>query len=313
MTRGFLKKYKKYIIITFLLEILTIFLPYIVTSISLKKTELKLYSYEKSGKTVIINTNGINTKMDVEEFIPCVLYSILPIDYEEEALKAEILIIRTYIFYKMGNNNSINVSELKLPYTLFNQLEEKWGKDYEYNYNYTMKLINKTNGLIITYEGNPIYPYYHELSEGKTADGEFPYLKSVDSAGDIQAEDYLGIIYYTKEDMINKLKENFGLDIKPEELLSKIVINKFEGNNYVSTVSVGDKTIPGEDFTTAFQLASNSFTIEEFSEGIKIVCKGKGSGKGLSLYGAKNLALEGKSYEEIIKYYFTGVNCEKKF
>ena len=58
-------------------------------------------------------------------------------------------------------------------------------------------------------------------------------------------------------------------------------------NTYVDTVSVYDKSFGAEEWEKKFGLSSLAFTIEKFSDGIKMICKGKGNGKGLSLYGAK--------------------------
>lgn len=64
--------------------------------------------------------------------------------------------------------------------------------------------------------------------------------------------------------------------------------------------------ISGEDFMKTFSLVSGSYTVEEFAEGIKMVSKGIGSGKGLSLFGAKKMAEQGSSYMDIIGHYYSG-------
>ena len=43
-----------------------------------------------------------------------------------------------------------------------------------------------------------------------------------------------------------------------------------------------------------------------------IVTKGLGHGLGLSQYGANELAKEGKTYQEILQYYYKDVSIEKK-
>ena len=270
----------------------------------LRKNQIsRIYTPKLSGRTIVLN-DGV--KLDMEEFIPCVLYAMLPYEYEEEALKAQILIIRTYIMLKMGQNNEISGSELGLPYTTYADLEKEWGRDYEKLYNYTNKLITNTEMQVIKYEGQLIHPYYHEISEGTTCEGEQPYLKPVESSMDISADNYLGITYFTKEEVIARLKDGCGVELKPEELITKITVNKCENSNYVKTVSVGEAVISGEDFMKMFSLVSGSYTVEEFAEGIKMVSKGIGSGKGLSLFGAKKMAEQGSGYMDIIRHYYNG-------
>ncbi|MCI8327758.1 MAG: hypothetical protein HFI37_08305 [Lachnospiraceae bacterium] len=64
-------------------------------------------------------------------------------------------------------------------------------------------------------------------------------------------------------------------------------------------------------FTEAFELSSSCFTIKEMDDHIRIVTKGCGHGFGLSQYGASEMAKDKKKYDEILKYYFSGVKIEK--
>lgn len=314
-------KYKKQIICMAAIIIFAILFPYIVTCVKMKDVSVRVYKPKLSGKSIVLDgytesDSSVNSKgeqdkgnvtLDLEEFLPCVLYSMLPYDYEEEALKVQLLIIRTYIMMKMGENKEIRTSELGLPYTTFSDLEKKWGSDYEKLYNNTNKLIYNTSMQVIKYDGNCIYPYYHEVGEGTSCEGEYEYLKPVESREDVSADNYLGISYFAKEEIISNLKKAYGVELQADELLSKIVLNKYETCNYVKTISIGEVVISGEDFMQLFSLASLSFTVEEFAEGIKMVSKGVGNGKGLSLYGAKKMAEQGSSYEDIIKHYYSGV------
>ena len=59
-----------------------------------------------------------------ELFIPLVLYSVMPEGYEEETMKAMVVIIRTYIIHKMDGNETINAETLGLPYTTYVELEK---------------------------------------------------------------------------------------------------------------------------------------------------------------------------------------------
>ena len=40
--------------------------------------------------------------------------------------------------------------------------------------------------------------------------------------------------------------------------------------------------------------------------------KGLGHGYGLSIYGANEMAKEGKTYQEILSYYYSGIEITKK-
>lgn len=300
-------KYKVNIAVISFISLFALFFPYIVTIINMKKADVRIFKPEMSGKYVTISNGGEHIEIDIELYIPLVLYSIMPESYEEETLKAMTVIIRTYIIHKMDGAGKINVEELGLPYTTYVELEKKWGTKYEEKYNYTMKLIENTNKQVIYYEGKAIYPYYHEISAGVTNSGEYGYLQSVESKEDMQAEEYLGVLYFTAENMCEKLQSMINTDLTGKNLIEEITLNMEDNNEYVRSISIGETVIGAEDWQKMFELPSTAFTFEPFSDGYKMVSKGKGLGKGLSIYGAEKMAKEGKSYDEIIKYYFTGV------
>lgn len=271
------------------------------------KTGNVVYEPKMYGKNVIIRNNDKTLEMDVEMFVPLVVYSMMPVKYEKEALKAQMVIIRTFILYKMGDNNTINADELTLPYTTYSELEKKWGKNYEKNYNYTMKLLVETNCEAIYCDSKYICPYYHELSAGVTNSGEEPYIKSVDSAYDKDSKEFLKIAYFTIEDVREKLKNIVTSDISDEEFINSVKANYEENGEYVRTVTVMNSTILAKDWATIFNLPSQAFSIESFSGGFKMSSKGIGDGKGLSVNGALKMAKDGSGYRDILKYYFYNI------
>ena len=70
-------------------------------------------------------------------------------------------------------------------------------------------------------------------------------------------------------------------------------------------------TASGQDLRTLFSLRSTSFTVSAGAEGVTFSVTGYGHGVGMSQYGANAMAQEGKSYEEILKWYYTGVEVEE--
>ena len=53
---------------------------------------------------------------------------------------------------------------------------------------------------------------------------------------------------------------------------------------------------------------SKSFTVSASADGVTFSVTGYGHGVGMSQYGANALAKEGKSYDEILKWYYTGID-----
>lgn len=305
--RKYLIRNRRKIGIIFIIAFFFIMFPYTVTMINFGKTRGVVYEPETYGKSVVIKNNNKTMEIDVEMFVPLVVYSMMPVKYEKEALKAQMVIIRTFIQYKMGDNNSIDADELTLPYTTYSELEKKWGKKYEKNYNYTMKLLVETNRETIYYDGKNICPYYHELSAGVTNTGEEPYLKSVDSSADKENKNFNKIAYFTMDEIREKLKNIINPDISDEDLSGSIKVNYEENGEYVRTVSIGDNIILAKDWSEIFNLPSYAFAVENFSGGFKMSSKGIGDGKGLSVNGALKMAEDGKEYRDILKYYYSDI------
>ena len=68
----------------------------------------------------------------------------------------------------------------------------------------------------------------------------------------------------------------------------------------------------GEEFRNCLNLNSACFYLKEVEGKVRIVTKGLGHGLGLSQYGANELAKEGKTYREILQYYYKDSSIEKR-
>ena len=138
------------------------------------------------------------------------------------------------------------------------------------------------------------------------------YLKSVDSSDDIQVKNYLSIKYFDRKDFVNIIREKYEkIEISEKSVPEDISITNEDGSEYVKTVLVGKEKISGDDFAKLFDIPSPCFTIEEYEGQIRVISKGIGHGYGISIYGANIMAENGKTYDEIIKYYFSGTHIEQ--
>ncbi len=57
----------------------------------------------------------------------------------------------------------------------------------------------------------------------------------------------------------------------------------------------------------AYDWNSSAFSFQEVDGEIRVMTKGLGHGLGLSLYGANELAKEGFSYKDILKYFYSEI------
>ena len=289
--------------------------PWIVTLIFTGEYNGKVYG-TSSGSYFVVVDKG---KVDLEDFVAYALVKQMDIDEDEEALKAQSVIVRTYIYEKMCENKvkKINVDKLDLPYISYKEMENIWDEDFTKNHSKLMKVVEGTEGKVLMYEGEPIKPFFHNLSCGYTRDGVtnlgegFNYLVSVQSVGDVNSENYQNSVSYSKEEFVKILrKEKEDIALSSDNPLETMQIVKRDKGGYIEELQIGNVTMTGDEFTKIFQLKSPNFQVEEADGEIIIVTKGIGHGMGLSIYGAKLLAKNGKGYTEILQHYYSEVYLE---
>ena len=313
----FKNKIIRYIAKYLLIAFLVMCFPWVVTLAFNHSDGGYIYNTADSGRYVVVPQG----RVDVEDFTAFVVASQMDIDEEEEALKAQAVIVRTHIYQKLEElgSDTINVEDIGFTYSTYDELEELWGDSFPENYNRLMKIVNNTSCQVITYEGELIKPYFHASSSGCTRNGsdifeeEMPYLLSVQSSKDVEADNYLQGVLMEKDEFVNKLREaKSEISISDEKPLETMqIISRCEAG-YIKSLQIGNVVMTGDEFAYILNLNSPNFQVEEYEGKIRIITKGVGHGLGLSMYGAGQLAKSGKSYEEILKHYYTGVEIVKK-
>lgn len=174
-----------------------------------------------------------------------------------------------------------------------------------------LECIEATYAQVITYEDAYIYPEYCYLAAGNTRDmkeaygrEDFSYLKAQISKPDIEAEDYIQVFYYTMEEFRLLCENQWGLEGATYEITAT------DSGEYVTSITIDDKVLTGEEFRQGLTLPSPAFMIKEIKGHIRIVTKGDGHGFGVSLYGANEMAKMGATYDSILKYYYSGVEIK---
>lgn len=296
--------------------VLTIIILSIVAIISSPNEETaflnKPENKEKDMEVVIKDSNSNKeTNMVLEEYVVGVVAGEMPASFNEEALRAQAIAARTYAVYKVNTTRTSYdlVSDVSNQvYITEDEMRIKWGNDFNKYYNKVKSAVEDTKGLVLKYNGEVISSYYFSMSNGKTEDvslvfGESrDYLKSVDSSWDSNINNFSVTKAISKKEFCNKLGINCN-NIKIG------AINR-SSSNRVNTIVINNKTFKGTEVRTKLGLRSTDFTIV-INDEVLITTKGYGHGVGMSQYGANEMAKNGKSYEDILKYYYQGITIEK--
>ena len=104
--------------------VMALLLPYIITlAWTGRIEEKKQVPLITSGKKVILDRKNGESYMDVEEYLPGVVAKQIPAEYGKEALRAQAVIARTFIYQKMNGQDEVKESELHMEYLEEKQME----------------------------------------------------------------------------------------------------------------------------------------------------------------------------------------------
>ena len=172
----------------------------------------------------------------------------------------------------------------------------------------------RSDGQVLLYDGEPILAAFHSSSDGVTAASgdvwvkDLPYLASVESPeNDESVPNYYSVKTFTAEEFCRIFTQaypqaQFAAD--GEGWIQEATRN---GSGRVETVTIGGVTVEGTQVRSLFGLRSASFTVENTAQEVTFHVTGYGHGVGMSQYGANELARQGKTWQEILHWYYTDV------
>ncbi|WP_430790231.1 stage II sporulation protein D [Virgibacillus flavescens] len=249
----------------------------------------------------------------LEKYVVGVVASEMSAEFEMEALKAQTLAARTYIVSRMlhepvSNESTVTDTVAHQVYKDEQDLRRLWGTDYDKKMNRIVKAVESTQGEILTFNGQPIDASFFSTSNGYTEnseeywENEIPYLRSVKSPWDKESPKYLD----QKTIPVTEVEEKLAITLPDEKTLS-VEVSHTAGKR-IDQIKIAGKTFSGRDVREKLELRSSDFTIEKKKDYLIFTTKGYGHGVGMSQYGANGMAKEGKSYKDIVTYYYKGID-----
>lgn len=253
----------------------------------------------------IYRSNGNVVKLELEEYLVGCVGAEMPAAFNEEALKSQAVIARTYALKSIKTDKRLTDTESTQSYKSNDELKNTWGSSYNTYYNKIKSAVDSTRGEYLSYNGDYIEAVYHSTSNGMTESSTnvwgnyFPYLVSVSSEYDSDSPTYIQDKFITYDEISNKL----GITINIETNFN--IISKTSGNR-VEYIDVGGTTFRGVDFRNKLGLRSSDFDMNKSDNGITFTTRGYGHGVGLSQYGANGMAKSGHNYKDILIHYYPG-------
>ena len=261
----------------------------------------------------------------LEQYVRGVLAAEMPVDFELEALKAQAMAARTYVVRRVIEKDYSNMpvndalvtdTTAHQAYLTDQELREKWDKSkYETNMAKINRAVNETKDKILTYGHEPINATFFSTSNGYTENSEeywpfkSPYLRSVPSPWDIKlSSHYQESVTISYKTMLQKLGVT---SIATTDTSAKgMKVLSWSTGHRIKSMTIGGKVFSGREVREKLGLASSQFAWKWAGSQITITTYGYGHGVGLSQWGANGMAKEGKTAEEIVTYYYTGISIE---
>jgi stage II sporulation protein D len=264
--------------------------------------------------TIKRTDNGINVinRVRLEEY----LYGVVPKEMSPtwpiEALKAQAVAARTFALYHKEKSRDRE-------YDVYASTSSQVYGGVAVENERATAAVNETRSRLLVHDGRLVLAYFHANSGGVTEDAEnvwtaqVPYLKSVRDNFSTRAPgtawnlgvDFAGVA----QSLIRQgIKIGTIYDITPTEVSPTGRVMKIAINH-----SGGVTTLKGNDFRIKYdpqRIKSTLFHIRNNGNGMTVSGSGYGHGVGMSQWGAREMASAGYNYDDILRFYYAGVEVK---
>jgi stage II sporulation protein D len=290
----------------------------------------KFVDTSKLSVSVYLSQQKKTAVYPLETYVRGVLAAEMPAAFELEALKAQAIASRTYIYKRLvgttprnltasnAGGQALNSTASLVTDTVAHQafltddkLKQIWGAaEFDRRIAKIERAVTETEGIVVTFAGQPIDASFFSTSNGRTENSEdywtntVPYLRSVSSPWDkAVSPKFKQVLNIRRSAFIQAL----GLPNK-SIAVSKI---SYTSGRRVQAITIGTKSFTGREVREKLRLPSTTFKLKPIDDSIQVTTYGYGHGIGMSQYGAQGMALAGYKADQILRHYYTGVALEK--
>jgi stage II sporulation protein D len=269
--------------------------------------------------------------LDLEDYVKGVVACEMPASFHPESLRALAICARTYAVKKMrvfgGNSYSPDADvssdhRTDQAWAPDEVLRERWGVLGTWvNMPKIEKAVNDTRGLILTYKGNPCELVYHSTCGGNTEAAKdvwgnnVPYLVSVPCSFCKESPYYNTQTVTLSRETVSLSLRNTGASVPVSSITNNdfVRVKEVSPTGRIKQVAVAGETMRGLEFRTALGLRSTMMSWDVQGDNVVFNVKGYGHGVGLCQYGADGMGKQGRTYLEILSYYYPGTQVNPLF
>ena len=256
-----------------------------------------------SKREVTVSVEGTERRMVLSDYLCGVLMGEMPGSFPLEALKAQAVAARTYTLQRLEAGGALSDDPAECQaFCDPDQAGTKYGEQADAVMEKLRRAVEETDGQVMIYDGTLITATYFSCSGGRTESAQavwgssVPYLLSVDSPGEEDADSFESRMELSRAELMERLEI-------PDTEIREITYTEGGG---VETMTIGGRSFSGVELRRLLGLRSTNFQIDISGDTVTVDVKGFGHRVGMSQYGAKAMAERGQSYREILAWYYTG-------
>lgn len=263
----------------------------------------------------VLTKDGHTQWMLLEEYLIGVLLAEMPTSYAHDALCAQAVAARTYALKRQSSDRHEQGAVCTDPaccQAYVDIAEYLDGLGYAQDVETAGSAVDATAQTVLTYSGTLIEATYFHSSGGRTEEAvavwgvDYPYLRTVESPGEEQLEDASKEVFFTREELENRLERT--LVGSPESWIGWMTYTVGGG---VEAMLLAGIQYSGTELRSLLELNSTVFSVRAEGDGLCFSTLGKGHRVGMSQTGAQAMALEGKTWQEILAHYYPGTRIDK--
>ena len=277
---------------------------------------------EEPAITLYDNKTGQKKNIKIEEYVQGVVAAEMDTKWPVNALAAQAILARTFA---MENIKSGRVKQLHGA-DVSTSVEESQAYDPAKINDNVRKAVEATRGEVVTYGGNYIHAWFSACDGGVSATAEeglaytkepTPYIKGGAQDGCLSITEPKNKAWEARipvAQVRSAVRDRAGKDTGQ---ITTAAVEKKGPSGRAEQIKLGGVTLGGPSLRLALgsEKVRSMLLSDVRVEGGQLVLTGKGFGHGVGMcqWGARLMAEQGKSPEDIINFYFKDIAIEKQW
>lgn len=251
-------------------------------------------------------------ELTIEDYLVGLINAEISSSWPIEAVKAQAVIARTYALYRKEARKDA-------PYHLESSVIDQVYGGSEKEDSRALRAVSETAGQVLTHSGSIIQAFYHSNCGGKTESAEnvwgarLPYMAGVDCQYCLSNPSTSWELILPLKDIETKVRAAGYKLGNISEIRTGLRNSRGRLANISLLTNRGNVTLTGDQFRKIIGygiVKSTNFMVKITSGDAHFSGYGNGHGVGLCQWGAKQRAVDGFSYTEILSYYYPGTELK---